>query len=206
MRAAASGIVLAGGRAQRFGRDKLAEPLDDRPLLHHAIRALATVCREVIVVGPVGGLDPLLPRDVAVPVQVVADPRPFARPLVGLGAGAERASESLVVVVGGDMPWIEPAVIRTMLRRLADSDDTYRYDVEHGVALELGGQAQPLPLVLDRNAAVSAAADLAASGTSSLRGLINALTIAVVPEAAWRGLDPEGRTLRDVDRPGDMMP
>ncbi|MGH2474787.1 MAG: NTP transferase domain-containing protein, partial [Candidatus Limnocylindrales bacterium] len=26
-------IVLAGGRSSRFGRDKLAEPMDGRPLL-----------------------------------------------------------------------------------------------------------------------------------------------------------------------------
>ena len=28
-----TGLVLAGGRSSRFGRDKLAEPIDGRPLL-----------------------------------------------------------------------------------------------------------------------------------------------------------------------------
>lgn len=33
-------VVLAAGRSERFGADKLAEPLDGRPLLHHAFAAL----------------------------------------------------------------------------------------------------------------------------------------------------------------------
>ena len=40
---AVSAIVLAGGASTRFGRDKLAEPVDGRPLLHHAAEAVAAV-------------------------------------------------------------------------------------------------------------------------------------------------------------------
>ena len=43
-----SGIVLAGGRSARFGRDKLAESIDGRPLLHLAAEAVATVATDVI--------------------------------------------------------------------------------------------------------------------------------------------------------------
>ncbi|MFN8623891.1 MAG: NTP transferase domain-containing protein, partial [Chloroflexota bacterium] len=47
-----SAIVLAGGRASRFGADKLAASLDGVPLLHHAVRAVSAVpgATEVIVV------------------------------------------------------------------------------------------------------------------------------------------------------------
>ena len=39
-RVTVAAIVLAGGRSSRFGRDKLAEPVDGRPLLDHAIDAV----------------------------------------------------------------------------------------------------------------------------------------------------------------------
>ncbi len=201
---ASSGIVLAGGRSRRFGRDKMAEPLDGRPLLHHAIRALANVCREVIVVGPAGGLSVPLPDDLPVPIRVVLDPQPFAGPLAGLAAGAERATGPLLAVIAGDMPWVETAVIRAMLQRLAAPDGSYRYDVDQGVVLESSGQIQRLPIVLDRSAAVAAASDLAASGESSLRALQQVLALRVIPEADWRVFDPEARSLRDVDRPSDL--
>ena len=45
---AVAAIVLAGGRSSRFGRDKLAEPLDGRPLLDHAIAAVGHVATDVL--------------------------------------------------------------------------------------------------------------------------------------------------------------
>ena len=43
-------IVLAGGRSSRFGRDKLAEIVDGRPLLDHAIDAVRAVATDIVVV------------------------------------------------------------------------------------------------------------------------------------------------------------
>ncbi len=202
----ASGIVLAGGRSSRFGRDKLAEPLRGVPLLHTAIRAMAAACDEVLVVTPPSGLAVALPRDLPTPVRELPDPQAFAGPLVGLLAGAQGAEGDLIVVCGGDMPSIEPAVLRLMLRRmLAGPGRSGPYWAAQGVALERNGQAQPLPLVLERGAATSAASDLVASGDRSLRALIAALDIAVIPEAQWRELDPDAASLRDVDLPGDLV-
>ena len=39
-------IVLAGGRSSRFGRDKLAESIDGRPLLDRAVEAVGVTCTE----------------------------------------------------------------------------------------------------------------------------------------------------------------
>ena len=47
---AASGIVLAGGAARRFGGDKLAATFEGRTLLEHAVGAVAGLASEVIVV------------------------------------------------------------------------------------------------------------------------------------------------------------
>ena len=113
----ASAIVLAGGRSSRFGRDKLAEPIDGVPMLHRTIEAVARVASEVIVVGPVGALPAALPDRLPVPVRLVMDRRPFAGPLEGIAAGAAEAKEELVLVVGGDMPWVAPAVLSLMLQR-----------------------------------------------------------------------------------------
>jgi molybdopterin-dependent oxidoreductase alpha subunit len=207
---AASGIVLAGGRSSRFGRDKLAEPTPDGPLLHQPIRRVAAAATEIIVVSAPetstsGPATSALP-DLSVPLRRVVDPQLHAGPLVGLLTGAEAARERLVLVVGGDMPALEPAVLRLMLRRMVPSvGSASPYSAAQVVALELQGVVQPLPLVLDRDAAVSAASDLLASGERSLRRLVSALDMAVIPEREWRVLDPDGATLRDVDVPADLV-
>ena len=44
------GIVLAAGEGARFGGPKQLAPLDGRPLLEHAVRALTEACDRVVVV------------------------------------------------------------------------------------------------------------------------------------------------------------
>ncbi len=44
-----------------------------------------------------------------------------------------------------------------------------------------------------------------AGGERSLRSLIAVLDLEHLPEPVWRGLDPDARSLRDIDRPEDLM-
>jgi len=196
---AAAGIVLAGGRASRFGRDKLVEPLDGRPLLHHALLALAPVVSEIlVVVSPEGDL-PALPgaSELGVPVRVVRDPQAFGGPLVALGAALESVMDPVVLLAGGDMPALQPAVLGAMLRALEQTS----VDL---VILAGPGPVQTLPAALRVGPARRAARELVAGGSKALRALYDRLETAVLPESDWRSLDPEGATLRDVDTPADL--
>jgi molybdopterin-guanine dinucleotide biosynthesis protein A len=187
-----SAVILAGGRSSRFGRDKLAEPLDGRPLLHHAIEAVRPLATEIlVVVAPAA--TPAIPDG----VTVVHDPVAFEGPLVGLLAGLGTARESIVVVVGGDMPAIVGAVLEAMVSELA------RSGVE-AVVLEHDGRARPLPMVLHREPGLAAASRLIEAGERRLRALAGSLDARVVPEPTWRGLDPGASTMRDIDTEADL--
>ena len=50
-------------------------------------------------------------------VTLIHDPVAFEGPLVGVAAGLRAARESIVLVVGGDMPTLVGAVIESMLVR-----------------------------------------------------------------------------------------
>ena len=202
-----SAIVLAGGRSSRFGRDKLAEPIGGRPLLLHAIDAVCQVASEVLVViapaapppGPPAAPPPGPPAapPLAPVVIVVRDETPFQGPLAGLLAGLEVAQERAVLVVGGDMPDLVHEVIELLLDELADPR------VE-AVVLEHGGRARPLPMALRRDPALAAATRLITGGERRLRALTNDLVTTVIAEATWRALDPEARSIRDIDTPDDL--
>jgi molybdopterin-guanine dinucleotide biosynthesis protein A len=113
-----SGIVLAGGRSSRFGSDKLVAEIDGRPLLQHAIHALAEIADEVVVVGSAQG-GPELLASCRVPMRIARDATPDGGPLVGLIAGLEAARFPIAVVVGGDMPLLVPSVLATLVERLS---------------------------------------------------------------------------------------
>jgi len=52
--------------------------------------------------------------------------------------------------------------------------------------------------------ATAAARALLEAGRRSLRDLLAVVATVVVDEPTWTALDPERRTLRDVDEPTDM--
>jgi molybdopterin-guanine dinucleotide biosynthesis protein A len=185
-------IVLAGGRSSRFGRDKLIEPIDGRPLLHHAIDAVRPLSSEVIVVVAPGSV-----ADVPPGVRVVHDRVAFDGPLAGVLAALEAAAAPVVVVVGGDMPDLVPGVIRAMLAAL-DEPTTEAATLDHA------GRPRPLPMTLRRDAALSTARRLIDSGERRLAALPDALRTTVIAEGTWRALDPDARTMRDIDTPADL--
>ncbi|MBV8681381.1 MAG: molybdenum cofactor guanylyltransferase [Caulobacteraceae bacterium] len=47
-----AGVVLAGGRSRRFGRDKAREPLAGRPLIAWSLETLVSACARLAVNGP----------------------------------------------------------------------------------------------------------------------------------------------------------
>jgi molybdenum cofactor guanylyltransferase len=199
---AASGLVLAGGRSSRFGRNKLAEPLGGRPLLAHAVAALGSVAREVIVLLPPVGDPPSLPRSLGaekIPVRIARDPEPFGGPLVALLAGLERSGEPFALVAAGDMPGLAGPVLAALLRALEASEDV------DAAVLKFRGRRQPLPAALRVGAATMAAQRLLGEGERSVHALLRALRTRELAEVEWRPLDPTAATLRDVDVPGDLQ-
>jgi len=190
-----TGIVLAGGRSSRFGSDKLAADLDGRPLLHHAIEAVAAVAPEVIVVAA-PGVEPPIPVALETRVRVVHDPQPFGGPLVGLMAALSVVERSIVLVVGGDMPQLVPAVLSRLVATVGPD--------RRAVLLEVPGRLQPLPMALDVAAALAARMAILDRGGRSLRELLRELGAVSIPAPVWLSLDPAGVTIVDIDRPGDL--
>lgn len=193
-------IVLAGGASSRFGSDKLAAELDGRPLLHHTLSAVSQVAHVIVVVIAPGAAEPVVPDRLDLRVEFARDAGTHRGPLAGLAAGLSApgtANADIALVVGGDMPWLEPAVLRLLAQRLAANPDA-------GVATLEADPMPSLPMAVRAATARPWVDGLLADDRRALRGLLDRLPGLVVPAMAWRALDPAANTLRDVDRPGDL--
>lgn len=106
-----TGVVLAGGQSRRMGRNKAFLPWGEATLLEHVLRTLRPLMDELLVVvndaGPFQGLR----------ARVVEDLVPGAHALGGLYTGLRAASHPLCFVCGCDTPFLNPAVIRFLLRQ-----------------------------------------------------------------------------------------
>jgi molybdopterin-guanine dinucleotide biosynthesis protein A len=185
-------LILAGGRSSRFGRDKLAEPIDGRTMLDHVVDRVRDVATDVVVVTATGAsID--LPSD----VEVVHDDRPFEGPLAGLGVGLRAVDPGVerVIVVGGDMPTVVPAVLARLVAAL---------DRREAAMLADDTRERPLPMAVRRSVASPSVDRLLDDGERRLRALLQHLDVEVIPYETWREDDPAGESLRDVDVPGDL--
>jgi molybdopterin-guanine dinucleotide biosynthesis protein A len=208
-------IVLAGGRSERFGGDKLAAELDGLPILERTIRAVSPVADEVIVVGPAAGGHALTPGDD--PITVVTDAEPFEGPLAALAGvldGALRGRGGIALVVGGDMPRLVVPVLAAMIETL-DVDPTVdavylgRPEAARPGAATGTNPHEPLrravlPLAVRVQPASRAAREAVQAGRRSLQALLERMAAVDLPPAAWIHLDPAAMTLADVDTPEDL--
>ena len=104
-----SGVLIAGGKSRRMGRDKRFLTVGGTSLFDRTLRLLEQVFSETIVVlaEPVESLDTRGSR-------VVYDVIPNVGSLGGLYTGLMTASRSAIFAVACDMPFLSSDVIRFM--------------------------------------------------------------------------------------------
>jgi molybdenum cofactor cytidylyltransferase len=174
-------VLLAAGRATRFGGDKLAAPLSGRPLLLHAVAALAALpfgWRVAVVAAGAPDLAGAGYRHVLNP-----DPAAGMAGSLRLGvAAAQAAGAAGILVALGDMPRVTPAHVRALFAASGAGDSC--------VASSDGVRAQPPALFGAGWFAQLAALD----GDRGARDLL----------AAARLVRAGPGELADVDTPADL--
>ncbi len=142
-----SGLVLAGGRSTRMGRDKAQLRLPDgRTLAQRQIEVLRAAGAGVVNVAVGAG-----PDWTGAGVGSIRDEMADAGPLAGIAAGLRAAPAGLVLVLAVDMPEVSEAHLR-QLAGLATASC--------GVVPVCGGQLEPLLAVYPADLAESASARL----------------------------------------------
>lgn len=190
-----SGIILAGGLSRRMGADKRRLLVDGVPLLRRAIEAVARVADDVVVVD---SRRSELPHDLLDGrVRVARDWRNDAGPLAGVEAGLGAVSGDLVLVVAGDAPWLQPALLATLAATLEASPGT------DGVVVGTARGREPL-LAAYRSSVAAAVSGLLDRGERRMEALLETARIRTLDEAIWRRFDPEGRSLVNVNTPTDL--
>lgn len=188
-----TGIILAGGRSSRMGRDKATMELAGRMLIERAISLMDSVVDQVVVVRAPGQSFPLVP--VRGRMTVVEDPVEGQGPLVGMAVGLQAAETPVSLVVGVDHPFLQPALLRLLASRVTSQ--------ARWVLPVAGGRPQPLCSAFATDAASVLQVHID-RGDRAPMAVAADLGMVRLTEEDWRHADPDGLSFIDVDTPEEF--
>ncbi len=189
-----AGVIVAGGRSRRMGRDKLLLLLDGVPVAQRVASALAQVVDEIIVaLRP--GQQPL-PLEAHLPAHEVHDPATDMGPLGGLAAALATGIAEFYLVVAADLPLVRPALLRLLLERASAVD-------AQAIVPLVADRPEPLCAVY-RPDCLPLVEEQARGEDRSLQGLLQRLRVEYVAEADLRAADPDLLSFLNVNRAQDL--
>jgi molybdopterin-guanine dinucleotide biosynthesis protein A len=187
-----AGIVLAGGKSTRLGRDKASEILLERSLLQRVIERIDGVVDEVVVVKALGQDLPAIVSDT--PVRIVEDAYPGTGPLGGIYTGLVATDARETIAVACDMPLLQPELLAELLRLLPD----------HDLVAPIK-EALPEPLCTAyAKTCVDVIRRKLEAGEYKASGYFDEVDALLLEPEAWQAFDPQGLSFLNINREDDL--
>lgn len=133
----AAGVVLAGGKSSRMGRDKALIEFHGKPLIAHAVALLQLAGLPVSISGT--------REDLARFAPVVPDSESDRGPLHGICCGLAASNADMVVFTSIDLPLLPVELIRRLLAMAQTTGNLI-------TLVSVNGFAQTFPAVIHRHA------------------------------------------------------
>ena len=185
-------LVLAGGKSTRMGQDKARIRLSGKALLERVVETVTSLCREVVFVTAKGqSLDWLPSR---YPFRSVRDLYPEGGPLGGLYTGLKAAAHPYSMLVGCDMPFLNPHLLAFLV------EQSKGYDAVVPLAK---GRPQPLHAIYSQRC-LGKMENLLAKEGAGLRDLLAAVNTRRVPQEEVSRYDFHLTSFFNVNTPSDL--
>ncbi len=187
-------LVLCGGESQRMGRPKAWLPFGPELMLQRVVRLAGTVSEKVVVVA---GLDQELPQ-LPDSITIVRDSVSGQGPLEGLAVGFRTLASKFkyAFATGTDTPFLQPAWILRLHDLIGVND----------VAIpESEGRLHPLAALYHIPTVLPELEARRERGERRLLLLTQSLRTRVITPDDLRRVDPELKTLRNLNSPEDYQ-
>jgi molybdenum cofactor guanylyltransferase len=185
--AAASAVVLTGGKSSRMGRPKALLPFDGEPLIVHVVRALKKMFAETVVVA---APDQELPELSAI---LARDEVAYRGPVSGIYHGLKAATTDVCFVASCDAPFLNLQLIAHLLTQISDYEVVVPYWQERFQPLHAVYRTSVAPLLKDQ----------LERGELRPIFLYDKVRTRKIHEAEIRRLDPEGLSFLNMNSPAE---
>ncbi|AHF99762.1 molybdenum cofactor guanylyltransferase [Halostagnicola larsenii XH-48] len=186
------GVVLAGGYSTRFGdADKSIAELEGTPMIRRVADRIAAVTDDVVVNCRSEQKEPIADAlsGANATIRFAIDPIPDRGPVAGIHAGLEECDREYAAVVACDMPFVDPALLETLLDRARGRD---------GAVVELeAGWLQTTQAVYRTDAMARACAATIGEEDNRVVAALEKIDWVSVPEASLEGISE--KTFESID-------
>jgi molybdopterin-guanine dinucleotide biosynthesis protein A len=181
------GVILAGGRSRRMGRDKSTLQVGGISMLERVARAMRPVVERIRVSG--------IELDDNGGYETQPDIYPGLGPLAGIHAGLSTTDAPAVLVVACDLPFVTTELLTGLIDALSPAHDA--------VVPRVAGRAVPVCAVYSRSCVERLETALKRGELAATRFADEIVTHFVEGEALAR-LDPSGVGLRNINTPDEL--
>ncbi|GAC1431164.1 MAG: molybdenum cofactor guanylyltransferase [Ktedonobacteraceae bacterium] len=192
-----AGIILAGGRSIRMGRDKALLPLPDNAnttFVEHLVTVLAAQCSEVVLVVRSQAQAVLYEHP---GISIVTDDTPDVGPLMGLYTGLHTIHASHALVMAVDMPYVQPEMVAFLLSQPLD---------ETSLLMPVVNDIPQVLFAVYPRAILPIIEERLHAGRRDPRSLLDVVPVQYIGEAQLREIDPQLRSFVNMNTPEDYSP
>ena len=183
-----SGVILAGGKSSRYGKNKAFAQIHGIPLIERVSGVLETLFRDLIIISN----NPEDYRHLGLPV--FEDIKRGLGPLGGIMTALRTMTTPYGFVVACDMPFLKEKLIRHMIS-IMDA-----YDI---VAPKMGWRIEALHALYSRKC-LPHVESLIESGQYQVARLFPMVSVRYVEEEEARIYDPKMESLVNINRPENI--
>jgi molybdopterin-guanine dinucleotide biosynthesis protein A len=187
----ATGIILAGGKNLRLGRNKALEKIGGVTIIERVVNSLTPVISQLIIVTS-DGKNHLIPIPFA---KFVADIYPGKGPLGGIYSGLSASNTELSIAVACDMPFLNTRLLQHMV------EFSPGYDAVVPVLRK--SFFEPLHSIYSINC-LSIIKNHIETGQLSIRAFLSEANVRYINEDECRKYDPDLLSFFNINRQSDL--
>ena len=186
-----TGIILAGGKSNRMGKDKALIELSGKRLIERVMSSFleASIFSRVIIITN----DPERYEEFG--VETAPDIYPGVGVLGGIHAGLSHTEDEAAFITACDMPLIKPGMIKYVRDSLGDYD---------AAVPRVRGYMEPLFAVY-RKTCLPMIEKAILSGERKILSFFKEISLTEITEDEMRSIDPELTSFFNINSPEDLL-
>jgi molybdopterin-guanine dinucleotide biosynthesis protein A len=183
-----TGVILAGGKSSRMGRNKALLPVGGVPCVQRIAEALRGVCGDILIVSD----DPTPYAFLSLPV--IPDRFPGSGPLAGIHSALSVVATEKALILACDLPHVSAEFLRRLCAMSAGEDAL--------VPLSADGRLQPLCAIYRTTCVATLEEDLK-RGRRSVLSYLEGRNVRTVPAESLLGGAARPDFLANMNTPDD---